>query len=71
MGRLGSGSPRGANLEARYPCGHVDKANRITQDRFVCRVCGHVDQADHNAALNIAYLGYVKYMTTTHGYWAA
>jgi len=25
-----------------------------------CYPCGH-----------IAYLGYVKYMTTTHGYWAA
>ncbi|MFI9779195.1 zinc ribbon domain-containing protein [Streptomyces sp. NPDC051956] len=28
------------------PCGHIDKANRVSQARFVCRSCGFVDHAD-------------------------
>ncbi|MFB8272524.1 zinc ribbon domain-containing protein [Streptomyces sp. NPDC055955] len=27
-------------------CGHLDKANRASQARFVCRSCGFVDHAD-------------------------
>ena len=34
-------------------CGSVDKANRKTQSIFKCQQCGHEDNADVNAALNI------------------
>ena len=34
-------------------CGHVDKANRVEQAVFHCVSCGHVMNADHNAAINI------------------
>ncbi|MEU6660749.1 transposase [Streptomyces sp. NPDC046821] len=34
-------------------CGHVDKANRVSQARFVCRSCGFVDHADRNGSRNI------------------
>ena len=34
-------------------CGHVDKANRKTQDAFLCVNCGHAGLADHIAAINI------------------
>jgi putative transposase len=38
-------------------CGHVDPESRIDRDRFECVGCGHVACADHNASLNILYLG--------------
>ena len=34
-------------------CGHVARENRESQAVFVCKKCGHKDNADHNAALNI------------------
>ncbi len=34
-------------------CGFTDKGNRPTQAKFKCLVCGHTDNADINAALNI------------------
>ncbi len=34
-------------------CGHVDKANRKTQENFLCTRCGHAAHADVNAAINI------------------
>lgn len=34
-------------------CGHTEKRNRITQDRFKCVKCGHYENADVNAAKNI------------------
>ncbi|MGW1751066.1 RNA-guided endonuclease InsQ/TnpB family protein [Streptomyces sp. NPDC002092] len=34
-------------------CGHVDKANRVSQAWFVCRSCGFVDHADRNGSRNI------------------
>ncbi|MGW4908132.1 RNA-guided endonuclease InsQ/TnpB family protein [Streptomyces sp. NPDC004270] len=34
-------------------CGHIDKANRLSQARFVCRSCGFVDHADRNSSRNI------------------
>ena len=34
-------------------CGFVDKANRISQSRFVCVSCGFAGPADHVAARNI------------------
>ncbi len=38
-------------------CGVVDIRNRRTQARFECVACGHIDNADINAALNILALG--------------
>lgn len=34
-------------------CGHVAKENRESQAVFLCKKCGHSDNADHNAAINI------------------
>lgn len=38
-----------------FECGHTERANRKTQDQFLCCVCGHVAHADVNAAKNIAW----------------
>lgn len=38
-------------------CGCVDKQNRPSQAVFKCVACGHEDDADHNAALNILAAG--------------
>ena len=35
-------------------CGHIDKANRKTQDSFLCTSCGIVGRADYFAAINIS-----------------
>ncbi len=40
-----------------HACGHTDQDNRRTQDQFRCVECGHRDNADINAALNILALG--------------
>ncbi|MER7373917.1 RNA-guided endonuclease InsQ/TnpB family protein [Streptomyces lanatus] len=34
-------------------CGHIDKANRVSQAWFACRKCGFVDHADRNSSHNI------------------
>jgi IS605 OrfB family transposase len=34
-------------------CGHIDRANRVTQAWFACRSCGFVDHADRNSSRNI------------------
>ncbi|MEU9410023.1 transposase [Streptomyces sp. NPDC048281] len=31
-------------------CGHIDKANRVSQAWFACRSCGFVDHADRNGS---------------------
>lgn len=35
-------------------CGHIDKENRQTQEKFKCTKCGFELNADHNASINIA-----------------
>jgi putative transposase len=40
-----------------HQCGSVDKNNRVSQAVFSCSVCGHTDNADHNASLNILAAG--------------
>jgi len=35
-------------------CGHIDKANRKTQDKFLCVDCGFSGLADYTAAVNIS-----------------
>jgi IS605 OrfB family transposase len=34
-------------------CGHLDRANRVSQAWFACRNCGFVDHADRNGSRNI------------------
>lgn len=34
-------------------CNHTSKNNRKTQETFCCVKCGHTDNADHNASINI------------------
>ncbi|KUM96980.1 transposase [Streptomyces cellostaticus] len=34
-------------------CGHIDRANRVSQALFACRSCGFVDHADRNGSRNI------------------
>lgn len=38
-------------------CGTVDRESRESQARFICRGCGHTDNADVNAARNILRQG--------------
>ena len=38
-------------------CGAVDSMSRVTQSRFACVACGHADDADVNAAINILARG--------------
>ena len=40
-----------------HQCGHVAKENRKKQSNFKCTACGHADDADVNAALNILAFG--------------
>jgi IS605 OrfB family transposase len=39
-----------------HSCGKIDSKNR-KGERFRCMSCGHEDDADHNAAKNLEYLG--------------
>jgi putative transposase len=41
-------------------CGHCEKANRTSQAKFSCQVCGHEAHADRNAARVIRALGVRK-----------
>lgn len=38
-------------------CGYIDKNNRKSQSEFTCISCGHKENADINAAKNIAIIG--------------
>jgi IS605 OrfB family transposase len=42
------------NTSRTCRCGHVDKANRTTQSRFRCVVCGYSHNADYVASHNVA-----------------
>ncbi len=49
------------NTSRRCPvCGHTAKENRLTQADFVCVACGHADDADITAAVNILRAGHAR-----------
>ena len=48
--------PRNTSLTCNN-CGCIDKGNSISQAQFKCVSCGHVDNADFNAAKNILAAG--------------
>ena len=41
-------------------CGHIDAGSRVTQANFLCTGCGHIANADHNAAINIRNRGLAR-----------
>ena len=43
-----------------FNCGHIERCNRKTQDKFKCVACGHKDHADRNAARNISLIDIEK-----------
>jgi len=43
-----------------HECGHIARANRTSQAKFLCVSCGHAANADQNAALNIRALAASK-----------
>ncbi len=40
-----------------FECKAVDKLSRVSQSEFVCTECGHIANADINAAKNIKHQG--------------
>ncbi len=38
-------------------CGNVDKQNRVTRDKFICKKCKYTNHADIVGALNVAHKG--------------
>ena len=51
--------PRNTSRECSV-CGYIDKKNRKNQASFVCLECGHTENADFNAAKNIAFRAVVN-----------
>ena len=64
-------------VSARYTsqacneCGCIDEKNRVSQSVFICTDCGHRDNADRNAALNIKKRGEVVMSLKASGNGAA
>jgi putative transposase len=56
-GRLILVSPKNTSLECRI-CHQVSKENRISQEVFQCQNCGHTENADLNASINILAAGH-------------
>ena len=49
--------PKNTSLKCRI-CGHIAKENRINQAKFQCIQCGHTEDADLNASINILAEGH-------------
>jgi IS605 OrfB family transposase len=56
--------PRNSSRECSR-CGYTDKANRPSQDKFLCQSCGYSANADLNAALNLRARGVSITQTST------
>jgi len=56
-GRLILISPKNTSLKCRI-CGHIAKDNRIKLEEFQCVNCGHTENADLNASINILAEGH-------------
>ena len=50
----------GGTSQTCSACGHRDKENRKTQERFACTACAYEGHADVNAAVQIARRGVMK-----------
>ena len=50
-------------------CGHISKENRKTQEKFCCVNCGHTDNADFNASINIRDRIYNKEVKLNTPFW--
>ena len=50
-------------------CGHIGKENRKTQEKFCCVKCGHTDNADVNASINIMNRYYDKRIKNDMSSW--
>ncbi len=55
-GMLVEVNPRYTSQQCSY-CGHMAKENRQSQALFMCKACGHRENADINAAKNILTVG--------------
>jgi putative transposase len=66
-GALVKVDPRHTSQECSY-CGTIDRRNRESQARFVCRSCGFAAHADTNAALNILRRGTAPMLVEGCGY---
>ena len=49
--------PKNTSTKCRI-CGHIAKENRINQAKFQCIQCGHTEDADLNASINILAEGH-------------
>ena len=56
-GKLMLISPKNTSLKCRI-CGHIAEENRISQAEFHCIKCGHTENADLNASINILAEGH-------------
>ena len=56
-GRLILISPKNTSLKCRI-CGHIAKENRAVLEEFQCVNCGHTENADLNASINILAEGH-------------
>ncbi|MBE3115046.1 MAG: IS200/IS605 family element transposase accessory protein TnpB [Actinobacteria bacterium] len=56
-GRLILISPKNTSLKCRI-CGHIAKENRVKLEEFQCVNCGHTENADLNASINILAEGH-------------
>ena len=53
-GKLIRVDPKFTSQKCSY-CGHIDKENRETQSRFICKSCGNSLNAYYNASVNILH----------------
>ena len=56
-GRLLLVPPKNTSLRCRI-CGHIERENRKKQEVFQCQNCGHTENADLNASINILAAGH-------------